>query len=161
MAKLFSVSMWHEKLDELEEKLQINVRPMTWPIGIGATFKGVYNLIDHNVNPDPQWSDEFAKWVTKQSADSERTFMDWWKVFTKAIAWNDKGDAHTKLERRCHKIRKTMLTRQSNEKINVEARSDNVVMLSDVINNSMLHEEARGHLSIFLAMPRDRNPKEA
>ncbi|MBD98733.1 MAG: peptide chain release factor 3 [Verrucomicrobia bacterium] len=37
-------------LDELEEKLQINVRPMTWPIGIGATFKGVYNLIDHNVN---------------------------------------------------------------------------------------------------------------
>ena len=37
-------------LDELEDKLQINVRPMTWPIGIGATFKGVYNLIDSNVN---------------------------------------------------------------------------------------------------------------
>ena len=39
-----------ELLDELEEKLQINVRPMSWPIGIGATFKGVYNLNEKNVN---------------------------------------------------------------------------------------------------------------
>lgn len=37
-------------LDELEEKLGIQVRPMTWPIGIGATFKGVYNLNHKNVN---------------------------------------------------------------------------------------------------------------
>lgn len=37
-------------LDELEEKLQIKVRPMSWPIGIGATFKGVYNLEKKNVN---------------------------------------------------------------------------------------------------------------
>src|SRR5690606_6822385 len=29
-----------ELLDELEEKLQIKVRPMSWPIGIGVTFKG-------------------------------------------------------------------------------------------------------------------------
>jgi len=33
-------------LDELEEKLKINVRPLSWPIGIGATFKGVYDLYD-------------------------------------------------------------------------------------------------------------------
>jgi len=39
-----------ELLDELEEKLGINVRPMSWPIGIGSTFKGVYNLKDQNVN---------------------------------------------------------------------------------------------------------------
>ena len=39
-----------ELLDELEEKLGIKVRPMTWPIGIGATFKGVYNLTQKNVN---------------------------------------------------------------------------------------------------------------
>jgi|SRR5690554_4297468 len=39
-----------ELLDELEEKLQIKVRPMSWPIGIGATFKGVYNLNKKNVN---------------------------------------------------------------------------------------------------------------
>ena len=37
-------------LDELEEKLQIKVRPMTWPIGVGVTFKGVYNLGEKNVN---------------------------------------------------------------------------------------------------------------
>jgi len=39
-----------ELLDELEEKLGIKVRPMTWPIGIGATFKGVYNLTQKKVN---------------------------------------------------------------------------------------------------------------
>lgn len=31
-------------LDELESKLSIKVRPLSWPIGIGHTFKGVYNL---------------------------------------------------------------------------------------------------------------------
>jgi peptide chain release factor 3 len=36
-------------LDELEEKLDINVRPLSWPISGGATFQGVYNLFDHNV----------------------------------------------------------------------------------------------------------------
>jgi peptide chain release factor 3 len=39
-----------ELLDELEEKLSINVRPMSWPIGIGATFKGVYKLYDKSIN---------------------------------------------------------------------------------------------------------------
>jgi peptide chain release factor 3 len=33
-------------LDELEEKLKINTRPLTWPIGIGEDFKGVYNLVN-------------------------------------------------------------------------------------------------------------------
>ncbi len=37
-------------LDELEEKLGIKVRPMSWPIGIGVTFKGVYNLSQQKVN---------------------------------------------------------------------------------------------------------------
>ena len=31
-------------LDEIEEKLDIKVRPLTWPIGIGDRFKGVYNI---------------------------------------------------------------------------------------------------------------------
>ncbi|WP_257667947.1 peptide chain release factor 3 [Parapedobacter tibetensis] len=31
-------------LDELEKKLNISTRPLTWPIGIGHTFKGVYHL---------------------------------------------------------------------------------------------------------------------
>ncbi|MBC7919813.1 MAG: peptide chain release factor 3 [Ferruginibacter sp.] len=36
-------------LDELEEKLQIHVRPLSWPIGMGDTFKGVYNLYDRKL----------------------------------------------------------------------------------------------------------------
>ncbi|MCL4281330.1 MAG: peptide chain release factor 3 [Flavobacteriales bacterium] len=36
-------------LDELEEKLAIRVRPLSWPIGVGATFKGVYDLYDHDL----------------------------------------------------------------------------------------------------------------
>jgi len=37
-------------LDELESKLKIKVRPLSWPIGIGATFKGVYNIFHKNLN---------------------------------------------------------------------------------------------------------------
>ncbi|NVK63332.1 MAG: peptide chain release factor 3 [Flavobacteriales bacterium] len=37
-------------LDELEDKLKIKVRPLTWPIGMGDRFKGVYNLYDQNLN---------------------------------------------------------------------------------------------------------------
>ncbi len=33
-----------ELLDELEAKLSIKVRPLSWPIGMGSSFKGVYNL---------------------------------------------------------------------------------------------------------------------
>src|SRR5690554_6783819 len=33
-----------ELLDELEDKLSINVRPLTYPFGIGKRFKGVYNI---------------------------------------------------------------------------------------------------------------------
>jgi peptide chain release factor 3 len=36
-------------LDELEDKLNIQVRPLSWPIGIGHTFRGVYSLYDQNV----------------------------------------------------------------------------------------------------------------
>src|SRR4028118_1948717 len=36
-------------LDELEEKLQIHVRPLSWPISMGDSFKGVYNLYDQSL----------------------------------------------------------------------------------------------------------------
>jgi peptide chain release factor 3 len=39
-----------ELLDELEQKLDISTRPMTWPISQGQTFKGVYNLFDGSLN---------------------------------------------------------------------------------------------------------------
>lgn len=38
-----------ELLDELEEKLNIKVRPLSWPIGIGKTFKGVYNIFNNSL----------------------------------------------------------------------------------------------------------------
>ncbi len=44
-------------LDELEEELQISVRPLSWPINIGAKFKGVYNIFEHKLDlfkPDKQ-----------------------------------------------------------------------------------------------------------
>ncbi len=36
-----------ELLDEIEEKLSIKVRPLTFPFGIGISFRGVYNMV-HN-----------------------------------------------------------------------------------------------------------------
>lgn len=44
-------------LDELEEELQIKVRPLSWPINQGARFKGVYNIYEEQLNlftPDKQ-----------------------------------------------------------------------------------------------------------
>ncbi len=37
-------------LDEIERELKIRVRPMTWPIGIGKSFKGVYDLTRKSLN---------------------------------------------------------------------------------------------------------------
>ena len=37
-------------LDELEEELQIKVRPLSWPIGQGVRFKGVYNIYEQQLN---------------------------------------------------------------------------------------------------------------
>ncbi len=36
-------------LDEIEEKLSIKVRPLSWPISMGKTFKGVYNLYEKSL----------------------------------------------------------------------------------------------------------------
>ena len=36
----------YDLLDEVEEKLNIKVRPLSWPIGMGKSFKGVYNLYE-------------------------------------------------------------------------------------------------------------------
>lgn len=46
-----------EILDELEQELKINVRPLSWPINIGAKFKGVYNIYEQTLDlftPDKQ-----------------------------------------------------------------------------------------------------------
>ncbi len=38
-----------ELLDELETKLDIKVQPLSWPISMGTSFKGVYNLYDNSL----------------------------------------------------------------------------------------------------------------
>lgn len=37
-------------LDELEHSLSIKVRPLTWPIGMGDRFQGVYNIYQKGLN---------------------------------------------------------------------------------------------------------------
>ncbi|WP_138992392.1 peptide chain release factor 3 [Larkinella sp. C7] len=37
-------------LDELESKLNLRVRPLTWPVNMGSDFKGVYSLYDKTMN---------------------------------------------------------------------------------------------------------------
>jgi peptide chain release factor 3 len=49
-------------LDELESKLDIKTRPLSWPINQGARFKGVYNIYNKSLNL-------FAANKTKISAD--------------------------------------------------------------------------------------------
>ncbi|NPD92612.1 peptide chain release factor 3 [Xylanibacter muris] len=44
-------------LDELEQELEIKVRPLSWPINQGQKFKGVYNIYENKLNlftPDKQ-----------------------------------------------------------------------------------------------------------
>ena len=37
-------------LDQLEEELKIKTLPLSWPIGQGLRFKGVYNIYEQNLN---------------------------------------------------------------------------------------------------------------
>lgn len=37
-------------LDELEQELQVKVRPLSWPINQGARFKGVYNIYERQLD---------------------------------------------------------------------------------------------------------------
>lgn len=39
-----------ELLDEIEDKLGLRVCPLSWPIGMGQRFKGVYNLFEKQLN---------------------------------------------------------------------------------------------------------------
>ena len=39
-----------ELLDEIEQKLNLHVTPMSFPIGMGYDFKGIYNIWEKNIN---------------------------------------------------------------------------------------------------------------
>jgi peptide chain release factor 3 len=36
-------------MDEVEKKLKLTLRPLSWPIGMGKSFKGVYNLFEQKL----------------------------------------------------------------------------------------------------------------
>ncbi|TGX80734.1 peptide chain release factor 3 [Palleniella muris] len=60
-------------LDELEQELQIGVRPLSWPINQGVKFKGVYNIYENELNlftPDKQRVTE------KVSVDVNSGYLD-------------------------------------------------------------------------------------
>jgi peptide chain release factor 3 len=38
-----------ELLDEIEDVLKIHCAPITWPIGMGKYFKGIYHFLDNNI----------------------------------------------------------------------------------------------------------------
>lgn len=39
-----------ELMDDIENELDIHVCPLSWPIGMGPDFKGVYNIFEKNLN---------------------------------------------------------------------------------------------------------------
>ena len=39
-----------ELLDEIEQKLGLTITPLSFPIGMGYDFKGIYNIWEHNIN---------------------------------------------------------------------------------------------------------------
>jgi peptide chain release factor 3 len=51
-------------MDELEEKLSIKVRPLTWPISQGDRFKGVYHLLNKQLY--------LYSWAAAERADQDR-----------------------------------------------------------------------------------------
>ncbi len=76
-------------LDELEKELRIGVRPLSWPIGQGERFKGVYNIYEKRLNlfkPDKQHvtekveidisSDELERQVGEAEAEKLREDLE-------------------------------------------------------------------------------------
>lgn len=39
-----------ELIDEVEDRLQINVFPMNWPLGTGSSFRGVFDRLSRNIH---------------------------------------------------------------------------------------------------------------
>ncbi len=54
-------------LADIEDKLQVECTPLTWPIGMGKTFKGVYNLYRkelHLFTPGQETSEQGGLFIT-------------------------------------------------------------------------------------------------
>ncbi|MHB9055328.1 MAG: peptide chain release factor 3 [Paludibacteraceae bacterium] len=65
-------------MDELEAELGINVRPLSWPISMGATFKGVYNFYEQNMQlytPNKQFISESVEIDVNSTALEDKVGM--------------------------------------------------------------------------------------
>lgn len=59
-------------IDEIEQKLHIHPRPLSWPIGMGQRFKGVYNLFEQKLvlfQPHGKQSEEEVIEITDLDSD--------------------------------------------------------------------------------------------
>lgn len=77
-------------LDDIEKELQIKVNPLTWPIGSGETFKGIYNIyqqnlclysasiqtIEEGIEIKDTHSEELDKYIGKRDADTLRENLE-------------------------------------------------------------------------------------
>ena len=66
-------------LDEIENELHIKVRPLSWPIGIGAKFKGVYNIYEKSLDlfrPDKQRATERVEITSLSDSRIDETIGD-------------------------------------------------------------------------------------
>lgn len=61
-----------EILDELEAELKISVRPLSWPINIGAKFKGVYNIYEQSLDLFTPSKTQVTERVEIESIDDPR-----------------------------------------------------------------------------------------
>ncbi len=60
-----------ELLDEIENELDIKVRPLSWPVGMGKRLKGIYSLYDEKLNIFTGEDKQTAEEPMKISADSD------------------------------------------------------------------------------------------
>jgi len=68
-----------ELLDEVEEELNISVRPLSWPINIGQKFKGVYNIFEKKLDlytPNKQVVTESVEFSDISHPDLEKHIGD-------------------------------------------------------------------------------------
>ncbi len=65
-------------LDELEEKLGLTVRPLSWPIGMGQRFKGVYSLYEKKLvlfRPHGKQKEEDVIEITDLASDDLEKYV--------------------------------------------------------------------------------------
>ena len=66
-------------LDEVESELQVRVRPLSWPINMGYSFKGVYNIYKEDLNlytPNKQTVSETIAFKDLNSKELENYIGD-------------------------------------------------------------------------------------